>query len=173
MDGGAQAALAAPSTAMPSPIPPGFQQLALPEQGYLLANGPLWGKREGEKLLLGLRVEQRHCNPAKICHGGMLMSFADFQLALGSNFEKDLKRFLPTINLSMDYLAPAPRDCWLWGRTDVMKVTKTLVFAQCLLYADDAPVARASAVMKLTTELDPRLDLRRLLEFQQATHPPS
>lgn len=144
--------------------PEGFVLLRLPEQGYMGVNGPLWGRREGAKLLLGLRVEHRHCNPAAICHGGMVMTFADMQLALGSNFERDLKRFLPTVHLSCDYLAAASQGAWLWGRTEVLRQTKSLLFAQCLLYADETLAARVSGIMKPAAEPDPRLDLSRLFD---------
>lgn len=142
----------------------GFRILHLPEQGYLGVNGPLWGRLDGAKLLVGLRVERRHCNPAGVCHGGMLMTLADMQLALGCNYEADLKRFLPTINLTADYLAPAPEGAWLEGRTEILRRTRNLIFAQCLIRADGEPVLRANGIMKVPPETDPRLDLSRLFE---------
>jgi hypothetical protein len=47
-------------------IPEGFFALHMGEWGFIPENGPLYGKREDNFFLLGFRVEERHCNPAKI-----------------------------------------------------------------------------------------------------------
>ena len=58
-------------------------------------------------------------------------------------------RSLPTESLQIDYLAPAPLGSWVKGETEVLRVTRSLVFAQGLVSADGEPVARASAIMKI------------------------
>jgi len=134
----------------PLEAPPGFKRIPLvPEGNFADVNGPLWRRIEDGKLTVGFRVERRHCNPAGGCHGGMLMTFADMLLGLGSNFAERLNRFLPTVNLTGDFLAPAPLGAWVQGRAEVLRVTRNLVFSQTLITADDVPVLRASGVMKL------------------------
>ena len=66
---------------------------------------------------LGFRVEKRHTNPLGICHGGMLASFCDMLLPISIHRKsKEVGlRFLPTINLQLDYLAPAPLGAWVEG----------------------------------------------------------
>ena len=56
---------------------------------------------------LGFRVEARHTNPMRICHGGMMATFCDMLLPISAHvMSKELaERFLPTINLQIDYLA--------------------------------------------------------------------
>jgi uncharacterized protein (TIGR00369 family) len=130
-----------------STVPEGFK--AIPLNGFAGASGPLYGKLESDRLILGFRVELRHCNPANICHGGMLMTFADMLLGMGSNVQAKLGRFLPTVNMTSDFLAPAPLGCWVEGRTEVLRTTRNLVFAQCLVTADGAPAMRASGILKL------------------------
>ncbi|WP_439817360.1 PaaI family thioesterase [Zavarzinia sp. CC-PAN008] len=130
-------------------IPPGFVHLPLID-GFVGANGPLYIKREGDQVILGFRVEQRHCNPMDICHGGMISTFADMQLPLGSRLQADLPdNFLPTISLNTDFLGPAPLGAWVEGRTQVLRRTRNLVFAQALVYADGAIVARSSGTFKI------------------------
>jgi len=133
----------------PAPPPAGFVELPIPI-GFLASNGPLYVKIEGETLKLGLRVEMRHCNPMQICHGGMLATFIDmlmpFSIAYGGHADN---RFMPTVHLSQDYLAPAPLGCWLEGEAQVLRVTKSLVFAQCLVTADGETCLRADGVFKL------------------------
>ena len=88
-------------------VPPGFE--LMPEgTGFTSHVGPVyWGEVDGE-FVLGFRVLEIHSNPAKICHGGMLMTVMDMGLGIGiANFmEKD--GFSPTMSMSVDSLAPAP-----------------------------------------------------------------
>jgi uncharacterized protein (TIGR00369 family) len=131
-------------------IPAGFVELPFSkEDNFLGLTGPLYGKREGKKLVIGFRVEQRHSNIGGICHGGMLMTFADMQLGLGARFETDEEfGFMPTINLTADFLAPAPRGAWVEGRTDLLRTTRNFLFAQCIVSSNGAPAMRASGIMK-------------------------
>ena len=100
-------------------IPEGFAPFKL-AMGFLAANGPLYGKWDGDRMLLGFRVEARHCNPGNVCHGGMLATFADMLLPIAARFQsKTDMGFLPTVSLTCDYLAPAPLDAWIEGRADV------------------------------------------------------
>lgn len=142
-------------------LPPGFRELPATED-FLAVNGPLYGRRDGSQLVLGFRVEQRHCNPAQSCHGGMLMTFADMQLAIGANFAGGLQRFLPTISLTSDFLAPAPLGAWVEGRTEIARQARTMVFAHALISADGNPVVRANGIFQIKGEPDPSFDFRTL-----------
>jgi uncharacterized protein (TIGR00369 family) len=135
--------------------PAGFRPLPLgPAGSFAVINGPLFGKVENGALVFGFRVEPRHCNPANICHGGMMMNFADMVLGLGANFAEKLNRFLPTVSMTSDFLAPSPLGCWVEGQSEVLRVTRNLVFAQCLITADGTPALRASGILKLGAPLD-------------------
>jgi uncharacterized protein (TIGR00369 family) len=148
------------ATSLGDAAPPGFAPIRLgPNNGFVDVNGPLYGKIQDERLLLGFRVELRHCNPADVCHGGMLMTFADMLLGIGANYQAKLGRFLPTVNMSADFLAPAPLGAWVEGSVDVLRTTRNLVFAQCLLTADGAPAMRASGIMKLGPPFDANFQL--------------
>lgn len=134
-----------------SDIPEGFVPLRLP-MGFLDANGPLYGKWEGGRLHLGFRVEKRHCNPAMVAHGGMLATFADMLLPLAARAQSDSDLgFLPTINLTCDYLAPAPMGAWVEGQADAIRVTRKLLFAQGLAFVDGEPALRANGVFKIAS----------------------
>lgn len=148
---------------MENSIPEGFIPLPLPPAGFVDANGPIYGKRENDRVVIGLRIEDRHCNSMGTCHGGMLTTFADILLAVGSNLQADLSRFLPTINLTCDFLGPAPLGAWVEGRVDVLQVTGSLVFSQGLVTVDSDPILRANAVLKLPSRADPRYSANRFL----------
>ena len=104
----------ADTTDAPAPPPPGFREVPI-EIGFIGVNGPLWINVEDEKVLkLGLRVEMRHCNPMRIAHGGMMATFIDMLMPFGIMYETKMAgRFLPTIHLSQEFLAPAPLGCWV------------------------------------------------------------
>lgn len=137
-----------------SPIPEGFRPIAA-SSGFIGVNGPLYLRhvvREGGDLVhIGFRVEARHANPMNNCHGGMLATFCDMLLPLSIHrLSKEVgHRFLPTINLQIDYLAPCPVGSWVQGEVQVLRVTRSLVFAQALVCADGTPAVRASGIFKI------------------------
>jgi uncharacterized protein (TIGR00369 family) len=134
----------------PGDVPVGFRPLKLGgTEEFIGIVGPLYGKREGTEMGLGFRVERRHCNPIGICHGGMLSTFADMTMAIGANVSARIGRFLPTVNLASDFLAPAPLGSWVEGRGQILRITRSLVFTQCVVTADGTPAVRSSAILKL------------------------
>ena len=140
------------------PAPEGWRLINVGGE-YTLRNGPLYVKREGEALLMGLRIEQRHTNPRSVAHGGMLMTFADMMLPISSRVQAGLgDRFLPTISMSTDFLAPAPVGGWLVGRTRVLRVTRNLVFAEGMASVDDTPIIRANGIFKIGESLSAKSD---------------
>ena len=58
-------------------------------------------------------------------------------------------RFLPTINLQIDYLAAAPLGAWVQGEAQLLRTTRSLVFMQGLVQADGVSVARTSGIFKI------------------------
>ena len=131
--------------------PPGFVELPiLGPAGFNAICGPLWVRAEGAKLVAGFRVETRHCNPAGNCHGGMLATFCDVHMGLAAQFEHTLGTLiLPTISLSLDYLAPTPKGAWVEATAEILKVTRGMVFTSEVVMADGQPVARAHGIFKI------------------------
>lgn len=119
-------------------------------------NGPLYVIREGDRVRCGFRVEERHTNPMRICHGGMMASFCDMLLPMTAlrTCEAVKGRFLPTVNLQIDYLAPAPLGAWVEGEAQVLRATRSLVFMQGLVSADGEPAARVSGIFKIGPPFD-------------------
>lgn len=131
-------------------VPPGYRPVDA-GGGFIAANGPLYLLHEGAVVKMGFRVEPRHCNPMGVCHGGMLASFCDMLLPLSVHRKSAEvgRRFLPTVSLQLDYLAPVPLGAWVEGECEVLKVTRTMVFAQGLARADGAAAVRCSGVFKI------------------------
>lgn len=102
----------------------------------------------GEVARFGFRVERPHCNLRPVCHGGMLATFADLALARGLKVAGNLPTPLPTISLSLDYLAPAALGAWVDARVTVSRIGRTTGFVSAMLHADGVPVLRASGVFR-------------------------
>jgi uncharacterized protein (TIGR00369 family) len=134
-----------------SPVPSGFTPTPLGGE-FIRANGPLYLRLDGGSPALGFRIESRHTNGMNVCHGGMMASFCDMLLPLltGHHAPELQNRFLPTISLQVDYLAPAPLGAWVEGTAEVLRVTTSMVFVQGRVAADGVPVARASGVFKIS-----------------------
>ena len=134
----------------PAEIPAGFAPL---QSGgpFIQHNGPLYLRHEGSVVQFGFRVERRHVNPMNNLHGGMMASFCDMLLPLSVHRKSSevANRFLPTVSLQIDYLAPAPLGAWVQGEAEPLRVTRSLVFAQGLVTADGVPCARVSGVFKI------------------------
>ena len=134
---------------LPDDIPAGFRRISL-GGGFLVHNGPLYARWTGERVLLGFRVEERHTNPLKICHGGMLATFADMLVPCANMYQSTLeRRFLPTISLQIDYMSPAPLGAWVQGQADILRTTGNMLFGPGLVTADGETALRMSGIFKL------------------------
>ncbi|WP_334130309.1 PaaI family thioesterase [Sneathiella sp.] len=134
---------------MTKDIPEGFTEFA-GAMGFVELSGPLLVKYAEDGARLGLRVTEKHCNPANICHGGMLMTFADMQLGVGARSATGAQNFLPTVHMSCDFVAPVPNGAWLEGETRVIRQTRSMIFATCTLTADGEMAFSASGIMKIS-----------------------
>jgi len=135
-------------------IPEGFAPFKL-AMGFLETNGPLYGKWDGTHLLMGFRVEMRHCNPGSVAHGGMMATFADMLLPIASRFQgKTDMGFLPTVNLTCDFVAPVPLGAWVEGKADIVRMTRNLLFAQGVATADGETCLRANGIFKIMASKD-------------------
>lgn len=132
-----------------APVPAGFRPVTMGGQ-FMAINGPLYARWTGSQVLMGFRVEARHCNPLDNCHGGMLASFADMLLPVVTLYQKQgaERRFLPTINLQIDYLGAAPLGAWVQGEGQLLRETRNLAFVQGLVTADGQPALRVSGIFK-------------------------
>jgi len=140
----------------PIEVPAGFRVMDFGTD-FIGINGPLYLRHErpadGPPLvLMGFRVEKRHTNPMHNCHGGMLATFADMVLPMSIHRKGPAEmrhQFLPTVSLQLDYMAPAPLGAWVQGEAEVLRVTRSLVFAQGMISADGTPCLRMSGIFKI------------------------
>ena len=101
-----------------------------------------------EDVRFGFRVEPHHCNLRPMCHGGMMATFLDVALARGLRVATGIEPPLPTISMSMDFMAPAPLGSWVDARVTLGRIGKSTGFISAMVHADDEPVLRGSGVYR-------------------------
>jgi uncharacterized protein (TIGR00369 family) len=118
--------------------------------------GPLYCRGEGVELVIGLRVEAKHCNARGTIHGGILATLADVALGYTMAFSSTPPAGLVTANLTLDFAGTAKIGDWLETQVDVQKQGSRLSFANCYITADSQRIVRASAVFLVAGQLDTR-----------------
>ena len=124
-----------------------------PEPTFNTHIGNLYVKR-GEKgtrdeFVMGFRVQQHMCNPAGGLHGGMMMTVADLVGTMGGGTLVGLRKFLPTVSMTFDFVAPAKVGDWVEGRAVVVRQTRSLLFTDISLTVGEERFLRASQIAKI------------------------
>lgn len=110
---------------------------------------PLWSKRTPDGLIIGLRVDERHCNARGIFHGGVLSTLADNAMGLACAAAAGDASGLLTVHLSVDFEGTASLGQWVEVRARRRKVGGSLAYGAGEIFADAQPIASASAVFKI------------------------
>lgn len=134
-------------------IPEGFEPLFRTSPALALI-GPLYSRGKGADLVLGLRIEEKHCNARGTAHGGILAMLADVALGYALATATDPPTAAVTANLSLDYLGAAKAGDWVESRVEFQKMGSRLAFGNCYIAAGGQRIARASAVFLVTGRLE-------------------
>src|SRR3970040_987325 len=134
-------------------IPPEFRPL-FRRSPVLDLIGPLYCRGESVELIIGLRVEAKHCNARGTVHGGILATLADVALGYTMAFSSTPPANLITANLTLDFAGTAKIGDWLEAHVDVQKRGSRLSFANCYITENEQTIVRASAVFLVAGELD-------------------
>lgn len=134
-------------------VPPEFRPL-FRTSPVLDLIGPLYCRGEGLDLVVGLRVEPKHCNARGSVHGGILATVADVALGYTMAFESTPPTSLVTANLSLDFAGTAKIGDWLEAHVDVQRRGSRLSFANCYIIVGGERIVRASAVFLVAGQLD-------------------
>jgi uncharacterized protein (TIGR00369 family) len=110
---------------------------------------PLYSKRTDRSVIIGLRLAKPHTNGRGLIHGGLIASLADNAMGYSCAQATDWTTSFVTISLAVDYVGSAQIGQWLTVESDVIKTGSTICFAQSLIKADDAVIARASGTFRV------------------------
>jgi uncharacterized protein (TIGR00369 family) len=108
---------------------------------------PLYSRRTGEAVYIGLRAGPAHSNSRGFVHGGLISALADNAMGLRCGHELVNVRVV-TVNLTVDFIAAAEQGKWLEIRPEVVRVGSTLCFATAEIYSDETLCARANAIFR-------------------------
>ena len=140
---------------MSDSIPEGFK--AIEHTGPFLAqNGPLYCKKADGKLVLGIRIDDRHTNMRGIVHGGMLVTIADSALGTVLYNARKPPQPMVTVNLTTDFIESAYPGDWVEAHVDVLRIGSRLAYANCYLHVGERRILRASAVFAVVPEIKPK-----------------
>ena len=115
---------------------------------------PLYARETGEAVQLAVEVREAHCNARGFAHGGFISALADN--AMGLSVVR-LARLQPgqeeagavTVTLALDYLDTARIGEWLEVRPTVLKLGRSLAFAECRVVGGERLIARGNASFKV------------------------
>jgi uncharacterized protein (TIGR00369 family) len=133
---------------IPEDPPEGFH--VIPNgAGFNLFIGPIHGRVRDGKLTLGMRIKPRLLNPHQTLHGGVTACFVDMQAYVAQREGGVPDHLTPTINMSIDYLAPIVSGDWLQADTSLLKATRNMLFTSSVGWVGDRPVFRSSCIFKI------------------------
>jgi uncharacterized protein (TIGR00369 family) len=110
---------------------------------------PIYSKQTPDAIILGLRLATPHTNARGFAHGGLIAALTDKAMGHSCGHKMRGAYSLVTVSMAIDFVSSAQIGQWLTVETDVIKTGSTLCFAQCLVRADDAVIARASATFRV------------------------
>ena len=112
--------------------------------------GPIYVRQTEAGRQLGFEVKPHMCNPAGICHGGMLMTVMDVGLAFILHNAMGHHTFTPSVSFNFDFLAPGQMGDFLICEGECTRQSKNLGFVSGRLVGKDGPVITGSGIMKIT-----------------------
>jgi uncharacterized protein (TIGR00369 family) len=110
---------------------------------------PIYSKQMPDAIILGLRLATPHTNARGFAHGGLVAALTDKAMGHSCGHQMRGVHSLVTVSMGIDFVSSAQIGQWLTIETDVIRTGSTLCFAQCLVRADDAVIARANATFRV------------------------
>jgi uncharacterized protein (TIGR00369 family) len=110
---------------------------------------PLYSKKTDKAVIMGLRLGKPHTNARGLIHGGLIASLADNAMGYSCAQAMGWASSLVTISLAVDFVGSAEIGQWLAVESGVIRTGSTICFAQSLIKADDAVIARANGTFRV------------------------
>jgi uncharacterized protein (TIGR00369 family) len=137
----------------PSAVPQGFEP-HFRKSPFTDPWEPLYSRRTDKAVIIGLRLARPHTNARGLIHGGLIASLADNAMGYSCVQVMGGSPSLVTISLSIDFTGSAEIGQWLAVESDVVRTGGTICFAQSLVKADDAVIARASGTFRVVKKTE-------------------
>lgn len=120
----------------------------LPTQAFGNHVGPFYQPPEGGRLRCGFVADARHANMRGVVHGGMLATA--FDVALGNaSWQAAGEQPSATVQLSIQYIGALQLGEFAAIRAEIIRATRSLVFARGVMHAGERVVATGEGVWKI------------------------
>lgn len=116
--------------------------------GFIDCVGPLWTCKEEGGWAYGILAEERHLNPARMVHGGLLETLMDHALS-SIAWEATGRQKCVTLQMDAHFLASASKGMFIEVRGSVLHRTSSTLFMQGMLTVRGRSVMSAQALMKV------------------------
>jgi uncharacterized protein (TIGR00369 family) len=110
---------------------------------------PLYAKKTDKAVSIGLWLAAPHTNARGLIHGGLIASLADNSMGYSCAQATGWTTSFVTVSLAVDFVGSAQIGQWLAVECEVIKTGTTICFAQSLIKADDAVIARANGTFRV------------------------
>jgi uncharacterized protein (TIGR00369 family) len=110
---------------------------------------PLYSRKLEGAVQIGLRLGPAHCNSRGFLHGGVIAALADNAMGLSCGTLLPSVEGLVTVTLGVDYVGSASIGQWIQIEPRVVKAGRSMAFADALVTADGAVIARANAAFRV------------------------
>ncbi len=110
---------------------------------------PIYSRKTADAVIMGLRLATPHTNARGLIHGGLIAALADNAMGYSCAQATDWRTSFVTISLTVDFTGSADIGQWLAVESEVIRTGSTICFAQCLVKADEAIIARASGTFRV------------------------
>jgi uncharacterized protein (TIGR00369 family) len=135
-------------------IPTGFEPLAR-KSPLTEPWQPIYARTTDKAVIIGLRLARPHTNGRGLVHGGLIAALCDNAMGYSCAHRMNGVSSLVTIGLAVDFVGSANVGQWLEIESDVIKTGTTICFAQCLVTANAAVIARANATFRVVPKNRP------------------
>jgi uncharacterized protein (TIGR00369 family) len=119
------------------------------QEGFSAHIGPFFEKNIDGIMHRALKIEAHHLNPEGVVHGGVTLTLADYIIyrAIGDEIGHDIR--FATINLNSNLVAAAKEGDILFGVGNVVRKTKSIIFAEGRIFTNKNKILHASGVWKI------------------------
>ena len=127
-------------------VPEGWERV--PTQAFGTLVGPFYRPPGSGRLVSGFIADERHGNKRGVVHGGMLATA--FDVALGNAcWDAAGEQPSATVQLNLQYVGALQLGEFALIRCEIIRATRSLVFARGVMTTGDQVVATGEGVWKI------------------------